>query len=131
MYLLGNTKGTPGGLTSFNPGRGPGAAQPAGRAGVPTPGATPPPPNPRVQGNRILKEGDFENRNDWNVIEVILQNDRAAHLVNGRIVNAVNNMQQPDPANAGQFLPLTRGKIAVQVEYAEIWYRRIAVKMIG
>jgi hypothetical protein len=147
VFLLGNTKGGPGGLTTFNPGRGArgaGAAAPVGGQagqgrGAAATGAgstTPAPPpqvntNPRVQGNRILKEGDFENRNDWNTIEVILQNDRSAHIVNGRIVNAVNNIQQPDPANPGQFIPLTRGKIAVQAEYAEIWYRRIAVKMLA
>ena len=147
VFLLGNTTGTLGGITSFNPGRGPRAggappatgqpATPAGAAGqaaAPAAGraaATPPPPNPRVQGTRFLKEGDFEIRNDWNTIEVIIQNDRSAHLVNGRIVNAVNNIQRPDPANPGQTLPLMRGKIAVQVEYAEIWYRRIAVRPIG
>jgi len=28
-------------------------------------------------------------------------------------------------------IPLAKGKIAVQLEYAEIWYRRIAVKPLG
>jgi hypothetical protein len=146
VFLLGNTTGTLGGITSFNPGRGPragGAPAAAGQANAPAGGAgqanaaagpgrgTAPPTNPRVLGTRFLKEGDFEVRNDWNTIEVIVQNDRSAHLVNGRIVNAVNNMQRPDPANPGQTLPLMRGKIAVQIEYAEIWYRRIAVKPIA
>lgn len=126
VFLLGGTTGTTGSLTNFNPGRGPAATPPAAAAGV-----APATPNPRVRGNRILKEGDFEIRNDWNVIDVIVQNDRSAHLVNGRIVNALNNIRQPDPNAPGQFLPLMRGKIAVQVEYAEIWYRRIAVKLIA
>jgi hypothetical protein len=140
VFLLGptgkQTKATTGSLTTFNPGRGVGtgraATPPAAPAPPPAaaPAAPAPPPNPRVQGNRILKEGDFEIRNDWNVIEVLAQNDRSAHLVNGRIVNALNNIQQADPANPGQMIPLTRGKIAVQVEYAEIWYRRIAVKSL-
>jgi len=32
--------------------------------------------------------------------------------------------------NPGQFIPLTRGKIAIEIEYAEIWFRRIEVKAI-
>jgi len=39
-------------------------------------------------------------------------------------------LQQPDPQNPGQFIPLTRGKIALEIEYAEIWVRRIEVKAI-
>lgn len=77
---------------------------------------------------RKLKDGDFEHLDDWNVVEVILQGDRSTHLVNGRIVNLASSIQQPDSQNAGQFLPLTRGKIGIEIEYAEIWYRRIDVK---
>jgi hypothetical protein len=58
------------------------------------------------------------------------QGDRAAHIVNGRTVNVATRLQQPDPQNPGQFIPLTRGKIAIEIEYAEIWFRRIEVKAI-
>ena len=66
----------------------------------------------------------------WNTVEVIWQGDRAAHIVNGRTVNVATRLQQPDPQNPGQFIPLTRGKIAIEIEYAEIWFRRIEVKAI-
>jgi hypothetical protein len=36
----------------------------------------------------------------------------------------------PRAQNPGQFIPLTRGKIAIEIEYAEIWFRRIEVKAI-
>jgi hypothetical protein len=39
-------------------------------------------------------------------------------------------LQQPDPQNPGQFIPLTRGKLTIEIEYAEIWFRRIEVKAI-
>jgi hypothetical protein len=40
-------------------------------------------------------------------------------------------LQQPDPQNPGKFIPLTRGKIAIEIEFAEIWYRRIEVKALA
>ena len=80
--------------------------------------------------NRKLRDrgGDFENREDWNVVEVIAQGDRSIHLVNGVTVNTLQNLQQPDPKNPGQFIPLTRGKVAIELEYAEIWYRRFEIR---
>ncbi|HEY3940165.1 MAG TPA: DUF1080 domain-containing protein [Bryobacteraceae bacterium] len=83
--------------------------------------------------NRILRDrgGDFENRDDWNVVEVIAQNDRSTHIVNGVTVNTVSNLQQADPQNNGQAIPLRRGKVAIELEYAEIWYRRFEIKPLG
>src|ERR1700722_8003246 len=86
------------------------------------------PPGP--MDDRKIKDGNFENLNDWNVVEVFWQGDRSAHIVNGRIVNMISKLQQPDPQNPGQFIPLTRGKIAIEMEFAEIWFRRIEVKSL-
>jgi hypothetical protein len=80
---------------------------------------------------RNIKDGNFENLDSWNVLEVVWQGDRSAHIINGRAVNALSRLEQPDPQNAGAFIPLTRGKIAVQFEYAEIWFRRFEVKALG
>jgi len=141
-FMLGGTRATQGQLP------GGGAAgfvqliNSSNRAAGPGPGAAPPvagaPPAaapgggrgnaPEPTSARKLKDGDFEKLDDWNIVEVICQNNRSTHLVNGRIVNLVSNIQQPDPQNQGQFVPLTRGKIGIEIEYAEIWYRRIEVK---
>lgn len=85
---------------------------------------------PEPTGDRKIKDGNFENLNDWNVVEVIWQGDRSAHIVNGRVVNMISRLEQPDPQNPGRFIPLTRGKIAIEMEFAEIWYRRIEVKSL-
>jgi hypothetical protein len=77
---------------------------------------------------RLLKDGDFEKLDDWNTVEVIAQGNRATHLVNGRIVNLLQSLEHADPQNAGQFMTLTKGRIAIEIEFAEIWYRRIDVK---
>ncbi len=80
---------------------------------------------------RLIKDGNFELLDQWNTVEVIWQGDRAAHIVNGRTVNVATSLQQPDPQNPGQFIPLTRGKIAIEIEYAEIWFRRIEVRALA
>jgi hypothetical protein len=92
---------------------------------------TSPPGQSDITTFRKIKDGNFENLDSWNVLEVVWQGDRSAHIVNGRAVNTLSQLQQPDPQNAATFIPLTRGKIAVQFEYAEIWFRRIEVKALG
>jgi hypothetical protein len=91
------------------------------------PGEAPPEPTT----GRKIKDGNFENLDEWNVVEVIWQGDRSAHIVNGRTVNVCSMLQQPDPQNPGKFVPLTRGKIAIEIEFAEIWFRRIEVKPLA
>jgi hypothetical protein len=103
---------------------------PGAPAPPPRPGATPPAPLVPVTG-RIFKEGDFEKVEDWNVVEVVTRGDRSLHIVNGRINNALSMIQRPDPQNPGQFIPLTRGKIALQIEYAEMWVRRVEIRPGG
>lgn len=79
---------------------------------------------------RMVKDGNFELLDGWNTVEVIHQGDRAVNIVNGRAVNVVNRLEAPDPKKPGSFLPLTRGKIAIEIEYSEIWIRRIEVKSL-
>jgi hypothetical protein len=86
------------------------------------------PADAQPKTDRLIKDGNFEELNGWNTVEVLWQGDRALNIVNGRAVNAVTNLEQPDPANPGKFIPLTRGRIGIEIEYAEIWFRRIEVK---
>lgn len=87
-------------------------------------------PEPDYVSGRLVKDGDFENLDGWNVAEVIWQGDRAAHILNGRTVAEVKNLRYPDPDNPRKFKPLVRGKIALELEYAEIWFRRIEVRAL-
>jgi hypothetical protein len=87
-------------------------------------------PNTQSSG-RFFKDGDFEDRTGWNTVEVILQGNRATHLVNGRIVNGGYDIKRPDPENANQLVSLDRGRIALQAEGAEIWYRSVKVRPLS
>ena len=80
---------------------------------------------------RVLKSGDFENRDGWNSVDVILQGDQATHLVNGRIVNHARDIQQPDPTNPSRMIPLKSGRILLEAEGSEIWFRDVRVKRLG
>jgi hypothetical protein len=125
-FLVGGIRGVQAnhGAGLFGQGLGPGGWVGAGA------GARQGEPLPEPTGGRKIKDGNFENLDGWNVVEVIWQGDRSAHMVNGRTVNAISMLQQPDPQNPGKFIPLTRGKIAIEIEFAEIWFRRIEVKAL-
>ncbi len=85
---------------------------------------------PEPAYSRKIKDGNFEILDGWNTVEVIWQGNRSAHIVNGRTVNSAYNLEYPDPQNAGKFLPLSRGKIAIELEFGEIWFRRVEIKSL-
>jgi hypothetical protein len=59
-----------------------------------------------------------------------MRDDHAVQIVNGTVVATIINLQRPDPQNQGSFLPLTRGKVGMQLYYSEIFIRRIAVQLL-
>jgi len=97
-----------------------------------------------TERRRTPRFGDFEKLDDWNVLDVIVREDSAAFVVNGRIVNSVFKMERPDPfppvpapggapqnaqtAADAKFVRLDRGRIALEVEYAETWFKSIALR---
>ncbi len=81
--------------------------------------------------SRVLKSGDFEDRGGWNTVEVILEADRSKHLVNGRIVNTAWDIKRPDPQNPFHMIPLKSGRILLEAEGAEIWFRNVKIKPLG
>jgi Domain of Unknown Function (DUF1080) len=84
---------------------------------------------PHRQGaGRVIKAADFEDRTGWNTVEVILDGDRITHLVNGRIVMRAWNLRQPDPQDASKWVPLDHGRVLLQAEGSEVWFRNLQVK---
>jgi hypothetical protein len=128
FFLLGGVRGVqaPHGAGLFGQGISPIHGWPAPESDLARAGGRPSTEEPST--GRKIKDGNFEKLDDWNTVEVLWQGDRATHIINGRAVNTITRLQQPDPANPGNFIPLTRGKIAIEIEYAEVWFRRIDVK---
>jgi len=72
---------------------------------------------------RIIKSETPEH-DGWNTVEVIVRGDAAVYLVNGTLNNYLVNIRAPlGPDNA--LIPLTSGRIALQCEGAELYYRHI------
>jgi hypothetical protein len=73
--------------------------------------------NPPLDYSRLVKKKDAEKpTGEWNTVEVISFNGKCVHIVNGVMVNYGEN------AN------LIGGKILLQSEYAEIYYRNIKIR---
>ncbi|MGB3149097.1 MAG: DUF1080 domain-containing protein [Maribacter sp.] len=73
----------------------------------------------------------FDNENphgEWNTLELITLGDTSLHIVNGKVVMALYNSKYQDSHK--KMLPLTKGKIQIQSEAAEAYYKNIQVKQI-
>jgi hypothetical protein len=75
---------------------------------------------------RVIKDGTYEV-DGWNTVEVIVRGDEAVHIVNGKQNNRLWKMEQPGPKGGPAWVPLTKGRIAFQAEYAELQYRNIEI----
>jgi len=85
---------------------------------------------PYTQTNgRVIKSANYEQPG-WNTVEVILDGDSVTQIVNGKVNNRGWNLRQPDPQNPNVMIPLTGGKIALEAEGAEVYYRDIQVKLL-
>jgi hypothetical protein len=61
---------------------------------------------------------------EWNTIDLYCLGDTSVHMVNGVVTMVLNNLQQLE---TGLELPLVTGKIQLQSEGAEIFYRNIKI----
>lgn len=71
---------------------------------------------------------DAENKNGWNVLELITYGDKSIRLVNGKVVMALSNSRY---VVDGVEKPLVSGKIQLQSEAAEVFYKDIKIKSIS
>jgi hypothetical protein len=78
--------------------------------------------------NRIIKDCDYEKpRGQWNTLELYTVGPTSVHVVNGHVVMVLTN---PRLKMGDKEVPLTRGKIQLQSEGAEVFYRHIALRPI-
>lgn len=73
----------------------------------------------------------FNNENphgEWNTLELICFEGTSLHIVNGKVVMALFNSRHENADN--QILPLTKGRIQIQSEAAEVYYKGVKIKSI-
>ena len=78
-------------------------------------------------GNFCHAGSDVENKGDWNDIELITYGDKSIRVVNGHVVMALSNSRFIDN---GISKPLVKGKLQLQCEAAEVYYKDILIKKI-
>lgn len=66
----------------------------------------------------------------WNTVEIIARGDTITHVLNGTVVNRGKNVRFDDPSNPGKPRPLTRGRIALEIEAAELYFRNVEIKRL-
>ena len=71
---------------------------------------------------------EVPEREGWNDVEVIAAGDTITHLLNGRVVNRGSAVRFDDPKAPGKPVPLTRGRIALEIEAAELWFRNVEIR---
>lgn len=91
---------------------------------------TPREPRDAIERQRVIKNGNFERLGQWNTVELLAIGNRAAHVVNGRIVASLYEMEGQDVVDRNRYRPLVRGRIGLELECAEIFFRRIELRRL-
>jgi hypothetical protein len=104
------------------------------RADPKAPGAEAPKWNPRASwmefggpNNHALAGSDEDRPGEWNTVELVCVEDRCVHIANGKVVMALKNARYKD---GGKFVPMTGGKLQIQSESAEVFYKDIEIRAI-
>lgn len=79
-------------------------------------------------GGFCLRSADHESpAGEWTTLELIAVGDRAIHVVNGEVVMVLANLRAVEDAAAR---PMTRGRLQLQSEAAEVFYKDIEVRSL-
>lgn len=79
-------------------------------------------------GRHCIKNPDAEKpTGQWNTIDIYCHGDTSVHVVNGIVTMILYNSRQP---RDGKEIPLVKGKIQLQSEGAEVFYRNIRIRPV-
>lgn len=80
-------------------------------------------------GRRCIRRTDNErSTGEWNTIELYCYGDTAVHVVNDKVVMV---LYESSYLHNNELRPLRGGKIQIQSEGAEVYYRNIAIRQIN
>jgi hypothetical protein len=90
---------------------------------------------PRVLGGKgIAYQKHLAGRHEvegWNTAEIVARADTTTHLLNGKVMNRGKAVRLVDPEKGGDPRPITRGRIALEIEAAEIFFRNVEIRPLG
>jgi Domain of Unknown Function (DUF1080) len=80
------------------------------------------------EGRRCMKGLDAEKPSgEWNTLDLYCHGDTSIHMINGKVMMVLYHSRQMDNGQAG---PLAKGKLQIQSEGAEIYYKDIMIRSI-
>ena len=65
---------------------------------------------------------------EWNTLEIYCLGNESIHLVNGFVVNRVKNTRYDIDGNT---IKVTKGKVQIQSEAAEVYYKNMTLNTIN
>jgi hypothetical protein len=74
-----------------------------------------------------IRHGALNELPEWNTLEIVVRGDTATYIVNGFVNMRVTGLQRWDAATES-WAKLDHGRIALQAEYAELFYRNIRIR---
>jgi hypothetical protein len=81
-------------------------------------------------GNFCHAGTDAEIKGGWNELELITYGDKSIRIVNGKVVMVLSNSRYMANGEA-EAKPLVSGKIQIQSEAAEVYYKDMMIKKIN
>lgn len=79
-------------------------------------------------GRHCIKGSDAEKpTGQWNTLDLYCHGDTSVHVVNGKVMMVLYHNGQSDK---GEVRPLTKGKIQLQSEGSEVYYKAIRIQSI-
>ena len=73
-----------------------------------------------------MRSANFEKpHGEWNVMELICFENKSIHIVNGQVVMILKDSRYVED---GKKIPLLKGKIQLQSEAAEVFYKNIEIR---
>ena len=76
---------------------------------------------------RIVRNPEMDKLTEWNMVEVICFGQTAIHIINGKVNLILTGLRHKVD---GKETPLTKGKLQIQSEAAEVFYRGMAIRPI-
>ena len=76
---------------------------------------------------RRVQRNPMNEHDGWNTVEVIVRGNNAIHIINGKTNNIANNISQKIK---GEWVPLDKGRITLQAEGAEVFYRNVEIRSL-
>lgn len=74
-----------------------------------------------------IRKNQTCEKEGWNTVEVKVRGDSAVHIINGQTNNMVFSMAR---VVDGKFEPLVKGRLALQGEFSEVFYRNIEIRPV-